>query len=232
MQPRLPARSALVCICVFVMSLCSFYMCCCCSLSLSPHTPALCNSQFPSSGHPFSSQELEKPLSGARTSSLPPHPPPPRCLPCPSPSLLYNWLAWQPGRQGSYQRMGEVGLSGAFSSAPIPRHTKAVPELDPLSLLREASVYPQPLPSKRTTVLGPVQCTEDPVQQEPWPLATLPRADCSICAPALPHPPLPGSRGSSPAHISGHVGRDRAPCWKGTVALPVRGATEPCWPAR
>lgn len=205
-------------------------MCCCCSLSLSLLTPlpsAIPN--FPAPGTRFPARSWRSRSAGPEP--LPFHPTLHPQGVCPALHPLFCIIGW-PGRQGSYQRMGEVGLSGAFSSAPIPRHTKAVPELDPLSLLREASVYPQPLPSKRTTVLGPVRCTEDPVQQEPWPLATLPRADCSICVPALPHPPLPGSRGSSPAHISGRVGRDRAPCWKGTVALPVRGATEPCWPAR
>ena len=93
-QPRLLAHSVLVYICVSVMSLCSFYMCCRCSLS--PCTPAvLCNPNFPSSRHPSSSQELEKPLSGAR-----PLPPPtiPGCLPCPAlpyilPSVQSDGLA-------------------------------------------------------------------------------------------------------------------------------------------
>lgn len=140
-------------------------------LALTLHTPALlCNPQFPGSRHPSSCQELEKPLSGGQTSSPPTLP---RCLPCPAlrPPLLYKQMAWQPGRQGSYQRMGEARLQPAPGpcSPPIPRHVKAVPELGPLSLLREASIYPHPLPSKRTAVLRPGTVAQTtPSQRERW----------------------------------------------------------------
>jgi hypothetical protein len=77
-QPLLAVRLlASVCLCVFVF----FYMCCCCSLPpLIP--PSFYSPQVPSSRHPSSGQELEKPLSGARPLSHPT-----RCLPSPSPPL-------------------------------------------------------------------------------------------------------------------------------------------------
>lgn len=123
-QPRLPAHSALVCIRVSLVFLCSFYMCCCRSLSLFTPLPSCCP-QFPGSRHPSSGQELEKPLSGAR-----PLPHPPSRGVCPAlPSVLPSGqadglAAWQ---EGELPQTGGGGLSAAglrtFSSPP--RHPQA-----------------------------------------------------------------------------------------------------------
>lgn len=185
-------------------------------LALTLHTPALlCNPQFPGSRHPSSCQELEKPLSGGQTSSPPTLP---RCLPCPAlrPPLLYKQMAWQPGRQGSYQRMGEARLQPAPGpcSPPIPRHVKAVPELGPLSLLRGLHLSPPPSFQEDCGSKAWYSGTDDPLTAGALAglLGMLPHAVTAPCVCLrAPTPSLP------PQHRSLRVWGGTGPC----AGLPV-----------
>lgn len=84
---------------------------------------ALRTPSSPAPGTHLPSQELEKPLSGARPLPHPPSQGVCLALPCPpSPFCISRW----PGRQGSYKRKREAGLSPAgpqpFSPPIQPRH--------------------------------------------------------------------------------------------------------------
>lgn len=121
---RAPCSLGLVCIRMSVASLCSFYMCCCCSLT-PPHILALCTPRFPSSRHPSSSQELEKPLSGARPL---PHPPSQGvCLALPSvlPPVQAEGLAGRGALKERGRRACPQPTSGPCSSLPSPSHTQS-----------------------------------------------------------------------------------------------------------
>lgn len=120
-QPRLPAHSALVCIRVSLVFLCSFYMCCCRSLSSHPCPLAVPSSQL--QAPPFWPGAGEAAQWG-QTSSPPTLP---RCLPCPPSSFLDKQTAGHPGRKGTYHRVGEAAYlqlaSGPSCPHPaIPRH--------------------------------------------------------------------------------------------------------------
>lgn len=126
----LPARSALVCTPVLVVSSCLFL----CAAALSPSSHILCTPQFPSSRHPSSSQELEKPLSGARPL---PHPPTQGVCPAPPSSSLCmsRWPGRPAGRGvGKGWRRRPFPLS---SRHPSPGAYHADPGLGTLSLLTE-----------------------------------------------------------------------------------------------
>lgn len=90
-QPRLPAHSALVCIRVSLVFLCSFYMCCCRSLSL--HTPALLLSPVPWLQAPIFRPGAGEAAQWGQTSSPPTLP---RCLPCPALRPPF-WTSRRPG---------------------------------------------------------------------------------------------------------------------------------------
>lgn len=98
-----------------VSSLCPFTCTAAARALLRPCSPP--HPQFPGSRHPSSSQELEKPLSGARPLPHPPSQGVCPALPCPpSPFCISRW----PGRQGSYKRKREAGLSPAGLRALLP----------------------------------------------------------------------------------------------------------------
>lgn len=108
----------------------------------------LCTPQFPSSRHPSSSQELEKPLSGARPL---PHPPSqgvcpalPSVLPSVQADGLAAWQAKELKKNGGSQRV--YSQPQGPSPHPAPGMLKVGPALCPLSLLEEAPIYP-PAPS-------------------------------------------------------------------------------------
>lgn len=103
-------------------------------LFLLPLTSSLCTPQFPSSRHPSSSQELEKPLSGARPL---PHPPTQGVCPAPPSSSLCmsRWPGRPAGRGvGKGWRRRPFPLS---SRHPSPGAYHADPGLGTLSLLTE-----------------------------------------------------------------------------------------------
>lgn len=90
-QPGLPAHSALVCIRVSLVFLCSFYMCCC--RSLSPHTPALLLSPISRLQAPIFRPGAGEAAQWGQTSSPPTLP---RCLPCPALRPPF-WTSRRPG---------------------------------------------------------------------------------------------------------------------------------------
>lgn len=86
------------------------------SLSLLTPLPSSAIPNFPAPGTHLPARSWRSRSAGP---DLFPHSRKVSALPCPSSSLL---MAWQPGRQGSYQRKGQVGLSGALL---LPTHPQA-----------------------------------------------------------------------------------------------------------
>lgn len=117
----------------------------CAAAALSPHTPALLLSPVPSSRHPPSGQELEKPLSGARPLR---HPPFRGVCPALRPPF---WTSRRPGTLAGRGLTAEWGRrlicswpQGLLVPTPPSPGISAVPELGPLSLLGEACLPPAP----------------------------------------------------------------------------------------
>lgn len=118
-QPGLPADSALVCVHVSVVSLCSFYMCCCCSLSLFTPLPSSAIPNFPAPGTHLPARSWRSRSAGAR-----PLPHPPSRGVCPAlPSVLpfctNRWPGSLAGR-GAIKEWGRRGCSQPQGPAPHP----------------------------------------------------------------------------------------------------------------
>lgn len=106
---------------VSVVSLCSFYMCCCCSLSLFTPLPSSVIPNFPAPGTHLSRQELEKPLSGARPLPHPPSQDVCPALPSVPPFCTSRW-------PGSLAGRGAIKAWGRRAGGPRalhPTHSQA-----------------------------------------------------------------------------------------------------------
>lgn len=170
---------------------------------------------------------------------FPTHPPEVSALPCPPSSLLDKQTAWQPGRKGSYHRLGEAAClqlaSGPSLPHPaIPRHLTAVPELGPLSLLGEACLPPAPSLQEDCGSETWSSGADDHSQREPWlgwPGCRF-GCDCADTCACTPTPPSVPERNSFPAQPSGSVGRARPPVRGSLLERDSRDASVRCCRAR
>lgn len=197
----------------------------CAAAALSPHTPALLLSPVPSSRHPPSGQELEKPLSGAR---------PLRHLPfrgvCPALRPPF-WTSRRPGTLAGRGLTAEWGRrlicswpQGLLVPTPPSPGISAVPELGPLSLLGEACLPPAPSLQEDCGSETWSSGAEGRSQREPRQASGRASgrgcADTRACAPTPPSVP---ERNSSLAQLW-ECGEGPAPC----AGLPVGKGQSRC----